>query len=155
MESRFGTSDGTSGLLASSFMNTKIGDQINDNKTILGGAESAGLSIKGHYPEKDGLVACLLAAEAVAARSASLTEELNALDGKIGRLESGRIGVALTPEVMSDLPERLKRETHDIGGRVVSKTNRIDGVQFIFADGSRVTDASIGNGTTRSDLCRI
>jgi phosphoglucomutase len=43
-----------------------IGELINKDEIILGGEESAGLSIKGHYPEKDGILACLLAAEAVA-----------------------------------------------------------------------------------------
>src|SRR5688500_4344788 len=52
-----------------------IGELINEDKIILGGEESAGLSIKGHYPEKDALLACLLAAEAVAARGASLTDQ--------------------------------------------------------------------------------
>ena len=45
-----------------------IGELINKDEIILGGEESAGLSIRGHYPEKDGILACLLAAEAVAAR---------------------------------------------------------------------------------------
>jgi phosphoglucomutase len=49
-----------------------IGELINEDKIILGGEESAGMSIKGHYPEKDGILACLLATEAVAARGASL-----------------------------------------------------------------------------------
>ncbi|HEY0544291.1 MAG TPA: hypothetical protein VGC91_02755, partial [Pyrinomonadaceae bacterium] len=35
-----------------------IGELINEDKIILGGEESAGLSIKGHYPEKDGILAC-------------------------------------------------------------------------------------------------
>ncbi|MGI8897981.1 MAG: phosphoglucomutase/phosphomannomutase family protein [Pyrinomonadaceae bacterium] len=113
-----------------------IGELINEDKIILGGEESAGLSIKGHYPEKDGILACLLAAEAVAARGASLTEQLNALYAQVGRLESGRIGVRLTPELMGSLSEKLQREASNIGGRQVEETNRTDGVKFIFADGS-------------------
>jgi phosphoglucomutase len=113
-----------------------IGELINEDKIILGGEESAGLSIKGHYPEKDGILACLLAAEAVAARGASLTEQLNALYAQVGRLESGRIGVRLTPQLMGSLGEKLKQDASDIGGRHVEKTNRTDGVKFIFADGS-------------------
>ncbi|HZI87769.1 MAG TPA: phosphoglucomutase/phosphomannomutase family protein [Pyrinomonadaceae bacterium] len=113
-----------------------IGELINEDKIILGGEESAGLSIKGHFPEKDGILACLLAAEAVAARGASLTEQLNALYEQVGRLESGRIGVRLTPELMASLPEKLKQNARDIGGRPVVETNRTDGVKFIFADGS-------------------
>jgi phosphoglucomutase len=113
-----------------------IGELINEDKIILGGEESAGLSIRGHYPEKDGILACLLAAEAVAARGVSLNEQLNELYGRVGRLEAGRIGVRLTPEILATLPEKLKRDPADIGGRRVARTNRMDGVKFIFADGS-------------------
>jgi phosphoglucomutase len=113
-----------------------IGELINDDKIILGGEESAGLSIRGHYPEKDGILACLLAAEAVAARGVSLNEQLNELYGRVGRLEAGRIGVRLTPEILATLPEKLKRDPTEIDGRRVARTNRMDGVKFIFADGS-------------------
>jgi phosphoglucomutase len=113
-----------------------IGELINENKIVIGGEESAGLSIKGHYPEKDGILACLLAAEAVAARGTSLTEQLNELYARVGKLESGRTGISLTPEVMKTLPDKLKQDPKEIGGRRVERTNRLDGVKFIFADGS-------------------
>ena len=113
-----------------------IGELINEDKIILGGEESAGLSIKGHYPEKDGLLACLLAAEAVAARRASLTDQLERLFAQTGRLESGRIGVKLTPELMPVLQEKLKEQPTSIGGRKVKSINRIDGLKIIFEDDS-------------------
>jgi phosphoglucomutase len=113
-----------------------IGELINQDKIILGGEESAGLSIRGHYPEKDGILACLLAAEAVAARGASLTEQLEALYARVGRLEGARVGVRLTPELVAALPEKLARDPESIGGRRVARTNRVDGVKFIFEDGS-------------------
>ncbi len=113
-----------------------IGELINDDKIMLGGEESAGLSIKGHYPEKDGILACLLAAEAVAARNASLTDQLEALYSRVGKLESGRIGLRLTPELMASLSEKLKQQPAEIGGLKVKTVNRIDGVKFIFVDGS-------------------
>jgi phosphoglucomutase len=113
-----------------------IGELINENKIVLGGEESAGLSIKGHYPEKDGILACLLAAEAVAARGASLSEQLEELYNRVGRIESGRIGVRLTPEIAASLSEKLKQEPAEIGGRRVERVNRMDGVKFILADGT-------------------
>jgi phosphoglucomutase len=111
-----------------------IGELINKDEIILGGEESAGLSIRGHYPEKDGILACLLAAEAVAARGASLTEQLNELYGRVGKLYSGRIGVKLTPEVAAKLKEKLAEEPSEIAGRNIDNINRMDGVKFIFAD---------------------
>jgi phosphoglucomutase len=113
-----------------------IGELINKDEIILGGEESAGLSIRGHYPEKDGILACLLAAEAVAARGKSLTEQLKELTDRVGNLESGRIGVKLTPEIAASLKEILAKEPSEIGGREIEEINRMDGVKFIFTDGS-------------------
>ncbi|MCY7377584.1 MAG: phosphoglucomutase/phosphomannomutase family protein [Pyrinomonadaceae bacterium] len=113
-----------------------IGELINKDEIILGGEESAGLSIKGHYPEKDGILACLLAAEAVAVRGTSLTEQLNELYSRVGKLESGRIGVKLTDEIAETLQEKLANEPSEIGGKKIDKINRMDGVKFIFADKS-------------------
>lgn len=113
-----------------------IGELINRDEIILGGEESAGLSIRGHYPEKDGILACLLAIEAVTVRQASLTNQLDDLYQKVGKLESGRIGVKLTDEVAAKLKEKLSREPSDIGGRKIESINRLDGVKFLFSDGS-------------------
>lgn len=113
-----------------------IGELINEDKIVLGGEESAGLSIRGHYPEKDGIIACLLAAEAVAARGASLSEQIKDIYKRVGKIESGRIGVRLTSEVAEILKEKLKQEPSQIEGRKVSNINRMDGVKFMFEDGS-------------------
>jgi phosphoglucomutase len=112
-----------------------IGELIIRGEIILGGEESAGLSIKGHYPEKDGILACLLAAEAVAVRGASLTEQLEDLYKRLGRLESARIGVKLTDDVAARLKDRLAAEPDAIAGRRIERINRMDGVKFIFEDG--------------------
>ncbi len=113
-----------------------IGEMINRDEIILGGEESAGLSIRGHYPEKDGILACLLAAEAVAARGKSLTEQLGELYERVGRLYSGRIGVKLTPQIAEALTEILGREPNEIGGRKIEKIDRTDGVKYFFGGGS-------------------
>ena len=113
-----------------------IGELINRDEIILGGEESAGLSIRGHYPEKDGLIACLLAAESVAVRGKSIGEQLEDLYKRVGKLESKRIGVKLTDDVAARLKEKLAQEPAEIGGRQIENINRLDGVKFVFADGS-------------------
>ena len=113
-----------------------IGELIIKDEIILGGEESAGLSMRGHYPEKDGLLACLLAAESVAVRGQSIGEQLEALYQRVGRLESKRIGVKLTDDVAAKLKERLAEEPTEIGGRKIDSINRLDGVKFLFGDGS-------------------
>jgi phosphoglucomutase len=113
-----------------------IGELINDDEIILGGEESAGLSIRGHYPEKDGILACLLAIEAVTVRQTSLGTQLADLYRRVGKLESGRIGVKLTDDVSKRLKEKLAEEPTEIGGRKVENINRLDGVKFLFAGNS-------------------
>jgi phosphoglucomutase len=113
-----------------------IGELINKDEIILGGEESAGLSIKGHYPEKDGILACLLAIEAVTVRQATLTEQLEQIYQRVGKLENARIGVKLTPDVAEKLKEKLAQEPTELAGRKIDKIDRIDGVKFLFADGN-------------------
>ena len=73
-----------------------IGELINENKIVIGGEESAGLSIKGHYSAKDGILARVLTAEAVAARGASLTRALPDKSNKIQkRLAAGGLIVPI------------------------------------------------------------
>ncbi|MEZ5423372.1 MAG: phosphoglucomutase/phosphomannomutase family protein [Pyrinomonadaceae bacterium] len=109
-----------------------IGALINKDEIILGGEESAGLTIRGHYPEKDGILACLLAVEAVAVRQTPLVEQLKQLWSRVGRLYSGRIGIKLNDEVAAKLKEKLAEDPVEFAGRKVLSTDRIDGVQFRF-----------------------
>ncbi|MBO0857430.1 MAG: phosphoglucomutase/phosphomannomutase family protein [Chloracidobacterium sp.] len=114
-----------------------IGELLNQDKIIMGGEESAGLTVKGHFPEKDGILACLLVAEMVASRGASLGEMLEELFRKDGALYSERVGIKLTPEVKDRLQKRLSSDPPaSIGGRRVAEVNQMDGVKYIFDDGS-------------------
>lgn len=109
-----------------------IGELIKQGRIILGGEESAGLSINGHYPEKDGILACLLAAEAVATRGESLGSQLESLYSRVGRLESKRVSIKVDDNIAARLKEKLDNVPTEIGGRRVSSVNRIDGVKFVF-----------------------
>jgi phosphoglucomutase len=113
-----------------------IGQLINEDRISIGGEESAGLSIKGHYPEKDGILACLLAAEMVARRKVPLGEMLEQVYADVGKLVSGRIGVRLTPELQQALSARLAADPGELAGRRVSSVSRVDGAKFILEDGS-------------------
>ena len=56
-----------------------IGALMESEPIIVGGEESGGLSVKGHVPEKDGILACLLMAELVATEKKSLGQILKEL----------------------------------------------------------------------------
>jgi len=113
-----------------------IGQLIDEDKVSIGGEESAGLSIRNHFPEKDGILACLLVAEMVARRGVSLKEMLEQVYSEVGRIVNGRIGVRLTPELQQGLASKLAGGAESFGGRRVVSVNRVDGAKFILEDGS-------------------
>jgi alpha-D-glucose phosphate-specific phosphoglucomutase len=115
-----------------------IGELINKDAIVIGGEESAGLTIRGHVPEKDGVLAGLLVAEMVAVRGKSLGEQLKALFAKVGGYYPMRENFRLTPEVKAAFVEKVKGDPAEIGGRKVTGVVRTDGLKLLLEDGSWV-----------------
>jgi phosphoglucomutase len=115
-----------------------IGELIMQDKIAIGGEESAGLSIRHHVPEKDGLLAGLLCCEMVARRGKSLGEQLKALCNQVGSYYPMRENFRLTPEVKAKFTEKLKSDPREFCGHPVSEVVRTDGLKLIFEDGSWV-----------------
>jgi len=113
-----------------------IGELIKQDRIAIGGEESAGLSIRGHVPEKDGIIAGLLAAEMVARRHKPLREQLQILFGKVGSFYPLRENFRLTPEVQAQFTSKLKAEPREFFGRKVAGVVRTDGLKLLFEDGS-------------------
>lgn len=113
-----------------------VGELIKQDKIALGGEESAGLSIRGHVPEKDGVLACLLVAEMVAARHASLAEQLRALFRKVGaEFWPLRLNLRLSEELKRRTVERLKQDFTKFAGHQVARTDRTDGTKLVLKNG--------------------
>src|SRR5579871_2183328 len=115
-----------------------IGELIMQDKIAIGGEESAGLSIRHHVPEKDGLLAGLLCCEAVAKRGQSLGEQLKVISNKVGSYFPKRENFRLTPEVKEKFTEKLRQDPRDFCGHPVDRAVRTDGLKLIFSDGSWV-----------------
>jgi phosphoglucomutase len=115
-----------------------IGELIMQDKIAIGGEESAGLSIRHHVPEKDGVLAGLLCCEAVAKRGKSLGEQLKAVRNQVGSYYPRRENFRLTPEVKTKFTEKLRSDPRDFNGREVSQVVRTDGLKLVFSDGSWV-----------------
>jgi len=115
-----------------------IGELIMQDKIAIGGEESAGLSIRHHVPEKDGVLAGLLCCEAVARRGKSLGEQLQAISNQVGSFFPQRDNFRLTPEVKTKFTEKLKSDPREFCGRPVSDVVRKDGLKLVFDDGSWV-----------------
>jgi len=115
-----------------------IGELINEDKIAIGGEESAGLTIRGHVPEKDGVLAGLLLTEMVAVRGKSLGVQLRELFAKVGSYYPVRENFRLTPEVKARFTEKLKGDPTELSGRKVTQVVRTDGLKLILDDGSWV-----------------
>ena len=114
-----------------------IGQLIREDKIALGGEESAGLTIRGHIPEKDGILACLLVAEMIAARGASIGEQVRAMYKKLGReYWPVRENLHLSDEQKANAVERVAVDSSTLAGRKVISIDRTDGAKFVLEDGS-------------------
>jgi alpha-D-glucose phosphate-specific phosphoglucomutase len=114
-----------------------IGQLIREDKIALGGEESAGLTIRGHVPEKDGILACLLVAEMVTARGASLKEQIQQLFKKIGReFWPIRENLHLSDEQKANAVKHVGVDASTLLGRKVVSVDRTDGAKFVFDDGT-------------------
>lgn len=105
----------------------------NPNDFIIGGEESGGLTIRGHVPEKDGILACLLMAEAVAVHKKSLGAILKDINKLTGNIVTSRKNFRLPKETMEKFKETLKKSTPSkIGGMTIKKVITLDGYKFII-----------------------
>jgi len=115
-----------------------IGELIKADKIVIGGEESAGLSIRHHVPEKDGILAGLLCCEMVARRGKSLGRQLQDLFAKVGSCYPKRENFRLTPEVKAKFTEKLEQVPREFFGRRVAEVVRTDGLKLICQDGAWV-----------------
>lgn len=115
-----------------------IGELILKDAIAIGGEESAGLTIRGHVPEKDGVIAGLLVAEMVARRGKSLGEQLKELFAKVGSFYPNRENFHLTAESKAKFTEKIKGDPTELGGLKVASVVRTDGLKLVLDDGSWV-----------------
>ncbi len=120
-----------------------IGELIKEDKIAIGGEESAGLSIRHHVAEKDGVLAGLLCCEMLATRllarqPATLGEQLQQLFVKVGSFYPLRENFRLTEDVKAKLTKKLREEPREFSGRKVAEVVRTDGLKLVFEDGSWV-----------------
>jgi phosphoglucomutase len=117
-----------------------IGELIKEDKIAIGGEESAGLSIRHHVPEKDGVLAGLLCCEMLAARAlaghpSTLGQQLQKLFVKVGSFYPLRENFRLTEDVKAKLTNKLREEPREFSGRKVAEVVRTDGLKLVFEDG--------------------
>ena len=116
-----------------------IGQSWIKHRSILGGEESGGLSIQGHIPEKDGILALALVVEMASFLGKSLRVYQEEIQQQHGRLVSGRLDLQCPREDLDACLERLRQwAPQNFDGRGVLERNTRDGVKLLLDDGSWV-----------------
>ncbi len=114
-----------------------IAEAMMAGRFLMGGEESGGLTIQGHVPEKDGILACLLMAEVRAIQKKTFREILSDLRRRVGPYLSKRVNLRLSNEVMQGVRKKFETFTPNvIDGLSVKKIVRLDGFKFVFQDDS-------------------
>jgi phosphomannomutase len=109
-----------------------IGALMESEPIIVGGEESGGLSVKGHVPEKDGILACLLMAELVATEGKSLGRILKELEKQTGQFHTDRINVSIRPDTKEALLAKLGSGLKSIGSFKVENFITTDGFKYLL-----------------------
>ncbi len=114
-----------------------LGAAIEERSALLGGEESGGLSIRGHYGGKDGVLADLLLAEIWATHQKPLSEVYKEIMKRFGNFHSTRIDLHLDDATKKKLMDGI-RETppKSVGGSKVANVVTTDGAKLNLEDGS-------------------
>ncbi|MBI5246111.1 MAG: phosphoglucomutase/phosphomannomutase family protein [Elusimicrobia bacterium] len=115
-----------------------LGELLRSGPFLLAGEESGGLSIRGHVPEKDGILACVLMLELVAFEKKPLAVVRDRLFKKLGGFHGARLNYKMERlREIIELEGRLKvKPPLEIGGAAVWRIDQSDGFKFVLRDGS-------------------
>ncbi|HEU5180350.1 MAG TPA: phosphoglucomutase/phosphomannomutase family protein [Candidatus Polarisedimenticolia bacterium] len=133
--------DDVAALHGVSIFETPVGSQearplLSSGRAFLACEESAGMTLRGHVPENDGLLAGCLIAEMVAFRRKPLHHQIQDLFRRIPQRVSRREDYRLDSEQIEELRLRLENPPESLAGRKVARIERHDGPLLIFQDGS-------------------
>ena len=116
-----------------------VGEAMRKNDVIIGGEESGGLSIKGHIPEKDGLLANLLILETMADTGKSLVELQEEISNIAGsKFFTDRIDLKLNDKSeIKPILDKAKALTH-VAIYKVTDIDTKDGVKLMLGDKTKI-----------------
>ncbi|GAB1372932.1 phosphoglucomutase/phosphomannomutase family protein [Candidatus Kapaibacterium sp.] len=113
-----------------------------EDKILIGGEESGGLSSIVHIPERDGLFNSLMILEIMAVRGKSLKELCLELDEEFGTHRFNRRDVVVTEELKEQILSAAASNPKKIGKFDVIDFNFMDGYKFFVKNGWLLIRAS-------------
>ena len=114
-----------------------------ETDALLGGEESGGYAIRGHVPDRDGILCGLFFADMIVREGRPLSEILRALEAEVGPHAYGRHDLHL-PRETYEADRRRVLETlaantpRQVAGVAVDRVRDDDGYKFFLRDGSWV-----------------
>jgi phosphomannomutase len=102
---------------------------------LIGGEESGGIGVKGHLPERDGILNSLLLAEVMADKGRTLGELVGELSEEFGPHFYGRVDL----EVEQKTAQRVVRQVAQgkvkrVAGLEVTRRDDLDGAKMLFGN---------------------
>jgi phosphomannomutase len=114
-----------------------IADLMLKDDILIGAEESGGIGVKGHIPERDGILNSLLFLEAVVTAGKPPTEMLRDLHDEFGEFHFGRRDLRVETSVGQELIDRLSRATPAaLAGHAITGVETTDGTKLLFDDES-------------------
>lgn len=114
-----------------------IGPAMREHDAMIGGEESGGYAIKGHIPERDGVLAGLYLLEMLRAYDMPMSAIVEHLQELAGPSYYDRIDTRFAPERRAEVIARFEGEhPTEIAGQPVDHVQTIDGFKYFLKDGS-------------------
>ena len=116
-----------------------VGEAMRLNEVIIGGEEAGGLSILGHIPEKDGLIANLLILEAMADRNKTLVELQDEVYNLVGtKFYTDRIDLKKSDSDEIKKVLDLFKGLNSVGDFVITDIDLKDGVKLMLGETTKI-----------------
>jgi len=110
-----------------------ICDLMLERDILIGGEESGGIGIRGHLPERDGILNSLLLAEVMAHHRSTLAELVAGLHSRYGPQHYNRVDLYLPIGQKERAVNLLTREQPSrIAGFPVAGVEALDGIKFML-----------------------
>jgi len=115
-----------------------IGEKMRQIPVLIGGEESGGLSVLGHIPEKDGVLADMLIVEMLAYEGKPLSQIVAEVVAEVGGpLINHRLDLHLSnPHKLAVMTAFKTNPPTSVAGMTVQEVSTKDGVKLYLQDGS-------------------
>jgi len=102
---------------------------------LIGGEESGGIAIKGHIPERDGILNSLLLAEVMAEKGRTLGELVAELTAEVGPHFYRRVDLEIDKRRAARIVREVSRnKLKSVAGLKVTGLDDMDGIKLLFGD---------------------